>query len=54
MKLWMIADGTAKVRWAGGHMTLAKGQTVLFPASMPPNATATFSTNGTVLETTVK
>lgn len=54
MKLWMIADGTAKVRWSGGSMTLTKGQSVLFPASMPPNATATFSTNGTVLETTVK
>lgn len=53
MMIWMITEGSVKVRWGGGSMVAKKGQTVLFPAILPPNVTAQFGVNTTLLETTL-
>lgn len=51
MKIWMVTEGAARLKWAGKSLEVAKGQTVLIPAGVVPGLLATFPTNTAYLET---
>lgn len=51
MKIWMIVEGSVKLRWEKSVMTLRRGQTVLLPAVLPSGVMANFTAPTTYLET---
>lgn len=51
MKIWMVTEGAIKLAWQGGTLQVRAGQTLLLPALLMTNCTATFTGNTTVLET---
>lgn len=51
MKIWMLTEGSLKLRWGTNSLNVNKGQTVLIPASVVAGLTANVTSNATILET---
>lgn len=53
MKIWMVLDGSVKLRWGTQQLNVRTGQTVLLPSGLVGGVMANFGATTTYLETTL-